>query len=238
MGSFSSKVHSIRNGVNLRETSKEEIDSGIEGLFRSTADASSETAENSSSQEQAQETNGDELNNGGATSHEQKVTPRVRQSFSWLASSPVVLISTENEQKGKGRKPKEGRMVSSDFTKYTNEKYLNSLQLSPETSSLKTERKQHCDAGSSSSSSAGSNTMREKKDTTMSGSALGPSLKRDAFSLRVGFGSESFQPPTTSMEASRNESQRLDSGKNSLPQERSGTVSSNANNSNQNFVQF
>lgn len=203
MGSFTSKVLSIRNGVNLRGTSKDEIGSGNEGLFRSTADASSEIAENFPSQEQAQETNGDELNDGGATSHEQTVTSRVRPSFSRLASSPVVLISTVNEQIGKERKPKEGRTVSSDFTKYTNEKYLKSLQLSPETSSLKTERKPHCNAGASSSSSAGSNTKCENNyDTTMSESALGPSLKRDAFSLRVGFGSESYQAPATSMEAS------------------------------------
>lgn len=141
MGSFSSKVRSIRYGINLRESqSNEEINNGIEDEPRSTTN-STDMADNSSTQGQANTTNGDVSNTGTATSHEQQAAPKVGQSFSWLASSPVVLNTTTKEQKAKGKRPMEGRKTS-PVMKYSNEKYLKSWQ-------------QHC--GESSSSNAKGN---------------------------------------------------------------------------------
>lgn len=202
MGSFSSKVRSIRYGGNRREAeSNQEINSGIEDELHSTTDTS-EMAENSSTQGEAEGTNEDEANAGGSTSHEQYVTPRRRQSFSWLVSSPVVLDTTANEQKRKGKEPKEGRITSSYVAKYTNWKNANSLQLSPEISPLKTERKPQCGASSSPSPSTDSNVKYQKyHNYTTSKTPVSPSSGNagDVFAPRVGFGvlqSEPFQPPS------------------------------------------
>ena len=122
MGSFSSKVRSIRNGVNLHEASKESINDGTERERRSTASIS-EMAENSTPRGQAGTKNGDGTNAGASTSYEQHTVPKVGQSFSWLASSPVVLNTTTKEHKAKGKRPVEGRKASG-VMKYSNEKYL------------------------------------------------------------------------------------------------------------------
>lgn len=130
MGSFSSKVRSIRSGVSLYESSKEDIDDGIERESHVTASVT-EMAENSTPQGQAGVTNGDASNTGASTSHEQHAAPKVGQSFSWLASTPVVFNPTTKEHKAKGKRPVEGRKVSA-VMKYSNEKYLKSWQASVE----------------------------------------------------------------------------------------------------------
>ena len=131
MGSFSSKVRSIRNGMNVHEESRESINNGTERERHSTASIS-EMAENSTPRGQAGAKNGDGPNAGASTSHEQHAAPKVGQSFSWLASSPVVLNTTTKEHKAKGKRPVEGRKASAVIMNYSNEKYLKSWQASAE----------------------------------------------------------------------------------------------------------
>ena len=131
MGSFSSKVRSIRNGVNVNEESRESINDGTE-LGRHSTASISDMAENSTPRGQAGAKNGDGSNAGASTSHEQHAAPKVGQSFSWLASSPVVLTTTTKEHKAKGKRPMEGRKASAVIMKYSNEKYLKSWQASAE----------------------------------------------------------------------------------------------------------
>ena len=58
---------------------------------------------------------------------EQHTVPKVQQSFSWLASSPVGnLDAPTNQQKEKPRKPIEERDKSRNVMKCRNEKYLKS----------------------------------------------------------------------------------------------------------------
>lgn len=85
-----------------------------------------------------------------STSQEQHIGPKVRQSFSWLASAPVSDsdATTSKEQKEKGKKPMEGKAKSKNVAKYRNEKYLKSCEHSTEST------KQRDDASSHSSSTA------------------------------------------------------------------------------------
>lgn len=131
MGSFSSKVRSIRNGVNLHEESGESINDGTERERHSTASIS-EMAENSTPRGQADAKNGDGPDAGVSTSQEHHAAPKVGQSFSWLASSPVVLNTTTKEHKAKGKRPMEGKKASAVIMKYSNEKYLKSWQAAAE----------------------------------------------------------------------------------------------------------
>lgn len=105
MGSFSSKMRSIRNGVGLHEASVEGIDDDTDRERHSTASIGGGMAENSTTRGQAGEKNGDGSNAGASPSHEQHTAPKVGQSFSWLASSPVVLNTTTKEHKAKGKRP-------------------------------------------------------------------------------------------------------------------------------------
>lgn len=196
MGSFSSKVRSIRYGANLSEAeSNEEVNSGIEDEPRSITN-SHETAENSTTQGQAGKTNGDVTNTGAATSHEQQVAPKVGQSFSWLASSPVVLNTTTKDQKSKGKRPMEGRKTS-PVMKYNNEKYLKSWQ-------------QHCGEPSSSNAKGNAQSSSSRHDydsskeekTTKQGN-LGDTSSSRCPTVPVGFGVVGKQSPSNSSSRSR-----------------------------------
>ena len=149
MGSFSSKVRSIRNGVNHHEESRDSINDGTERDRHSTAGIG-EMAKNSTPRGQGDPKNGDGSDAGASTSHEQHVAPKVGQSFSWLASSPVVLNTTTKEHKGKGKRPVEGRKSSAVIMKYSNEKYLSSWQAAaeslPSTQPAPSTSKEDCDA--------------------------------------------------------------------------------------------
>ena len=123
-------MRSFRNGVSLHETSRESINDGTERERHSTASIN-EMADNSTPRGQPDAKNGDGTNAGASTSHEQHAAPKVGQSFSWLASSPVVLNTTTKEHKAKGKRPLEGRKASG-VMKYSNEKYLKSWQASAE----------------------------------------------------------------------------------------------------------
>lgn len=125
MGSFSSKMRSIRNGVGLHEASVEGIDDDTDRVRHSTASIGGGMAVNSTPRGQAGEKNGDGSNAGASPSHEQHTAPKVGQSFSWLASSPVVLNTTTKEHKAKGKRPVAGREASG-VTKNSNEKCLKS----------------------------------------------------------------------------------------------------------------
>ena len=131
MGSFSSKVRSIRNGVSpVHEESTECINDGTERERHSSASIS-EMADNSTPRGQPGAKSGDGTNAGASSSHEQQAAPKVGQSFSWLASTPVVLNTTTKEHKAKGKRPVEGRKASGAM-RYSNEKYLKSLQATGE----------------------------------------------------------------------------------------------------------
>ena len=178
MGSFSSKVRSIRYGVSLSEESNEEITSGTEDEPRS-ASNTTEMKENSPAQGQADTTN--VPNTSTATSHEQQAAPKVGQSFSWLASTPVVLNTTTKEQKTKGKRPLEGRKTS-PVMKYSNEKYLKSWQQhSGESSSSSTKG----NTSSTANDYAASNDLEERN--AKKGNSSDASLPRCG-SVPVGFG--------------------------------------------------
>lgn len=180
MGSFSSKVRSIRYGVSQGEESNEEITSGIEDEPRS-ASNTTEMKENSPAQGQADTTNGDVPNTSTATGHEQPAAPKVGQSFSWLASTPVVLNTTTKEQKTKGKRPLEGRKTS-PVMKYSNEKYLKSWQQhSGESSSSSTKG----NTSSTANDCAASNDLEERN--AKKGNSSDTSLSRCG-SVPVGFG--------------------------------------------------
>lgn len=125
MGSFSSKMRSIRNGVGLHKSSVEGIDDDTDREKHSTGSISGGMADNSTPRGQAGEKNSDGSNADASPSHEQHTTPKVGQSFSWLASSPVVLNTTTKEHKAKGKRPVAGREASG-VTKNSNEKCLKS----------------------------------------------------------------------------------------------------------------
>ncbi|KAJ7375801.1 hypothetical protein OS493_038686 [Desmophyllum pertusum] len=168
MGSCSSKARSIRDGSNLREEYKDETNRGVEDEHPSAATMSSEMAENTTTQGNADAANGGE-SSAGATSHEQHTAPKVgRQSFSWLASSPVVLNTTTKELKAKGKRPKEGSSgrETSNVLKYSNAKYLKFWQQLPTLlSSANTTRQAQGDASTSStSSSSGYGVNKEKSN--------------------------------------------------------------------------
>lgn len=59
---------------------------------------------------------------------EQHSAPKVRQSFSWLVDTPVVLTTNGKEQKAKGKRCVEGREKANSMLKYANGKYLKSCQ--------------------------------------------------------------------------------------------------------------
>ena len=90
-----------------------------------------------------------------STTQEQHSSPKVGQSFSWLASSPVGLGSPACEQKTQKRKPKSRRVM-----KYRNEKYLKSWHHCAESP------KQKDNASSHSSSTANNSSKCVANDDT------------------------------------------------------------------------
>lgn len=57
---------------------------------------------------------------------EEHTVPKVQQSFSWLASTPVGSGAPANQQKEKPREPVEDTDKARNVMKYRNEKYLKS----------------------------------------------------------------------------------------------------------------
>ena len=197
MGSFSSKARAIRNGsLKFGDFPKEEISSGVEDESLLITDAS-EIAENSTPQEQAEGTNG-VGSSSGATFHQQHAAPRKRQSFSWLASPPVVFNATANIQKERERSFIEGGSRSSNVMIYSNGRYLKSWQHSATfLPSETTERKPQRDARSSSTSTADNKgNLAENKDRDSKGnkeqianqSRPGVENVSNLLSSRAGFG--------------------------------------------------
>ena len=200
MGSFSSKVRSIRNGVSLHESSKEDTDDGIERESHSTANVS-KMAENAIPHGQAGAANSDTSTAGASTSYEQHAAPKVGQSFSWLASSPVVLNTTTKEHKAKGKRPVEGRKASA-VMKYNNEKYLKSAESLPS----KTNR----NAQPSPSTSDDDHEVNKVKGRTKQGNIGDTSLSRSG-NFPVGFGVVGKHPspkPSTHSQLTVRKSQR------------------------------
>lgn len=197
MGSFSSKARAIRNGSrNFGEFPKGKINGGVEDEILSITDEN-EIEENSTMQEQADGTNGGG-SNCAATRHQQHTAPRIRQSFSWLASPPVVFNATANFQKEKGKSFIEGGSRSSNVMVYSNGKYLKSWQHSAKLSpSETTERKPQRDVGLSSTSTADDNgnfAATEERDNKgnkeQNGNQVRPGRGNDShfLSSRAGFG--------------------------------------------------
>lgn len=197
MGSFSSKARALHNGsCNFGDFPKGEIDGEVEDEILSIIDAS-EIEDNSTTQEQAEGTNG-----GGSscvdTRHQQHTALRIRQSFSRLASPPFVFNAIANVQKGKGNSFIEGGSRSSNVMIYSNGKYLKSWQRSAELSpSETTERKPKRDAGLSSTSTADDNgifAVTEERDNKgnkeQNGNQVRPGRGNDShfLSSRAGFG--------------------------------------------------
>lgn len=113
MGSFSSKMRTSRDGENHCKLSQVEVNS-------------SGTEEDSTARHN--ETASEENSEIASRNMEQHSPPKVRQSFSWLVDTPVVLTTTGKEQKVKGKRCVEGKEKTSCMLKYTNGKYLKSCQ--------------------------------------------------------------------------------------------------------------
>lgn len=197
MGSFSSKARAIRSGSrNIGDHRKREISGGVEDEILSITD-DSEMMEDSARKDRDEGANG-----GGSSSadtrHQQHTAPRIRQSFSWLASPPVVVNAIANVQKGKGKPVIDGGRKSSNVMIYRNGKYLKSWQHSAEFSpSETTGRKPQHDAGSSSTSTANgdgkfaANEERDKKghkEQNANQLRAGQENVSHIFSSRAGFG--------------------------------------------------
>ena len=197
MGSFSSKGRSIRNvSRNIGDHPKDEIGGGVQDEILSITDGS-EIMEDSTTQNQSEE-----ANEGGSssadTSHQQHTAPRIRQSFLWLASPPVVVNAIANVQEGKEKPFIEGGSKSSNVMIYRNGKYLKSWQHSAEFSpSEMTEGNPQRDAGSSSTSTAdddGKSAANEERDKKghkeQNANQLRTGQENDShfFSSRAGFG--------------------------------------------------
>jgi len=153
MGSFSSKARAIQDGSrNFGDLPKGEINRGVEEEILSITDHNA-IEENSTTQEQA-----DGTNRGGSSCVDtgNHTALRIRQSFSWLASPPVVLNATANVHKRKRKSFFEGGTSSSNVMIYSNGKYLKSWQHPAEfpPSSDTTELKSQRSADSSSSLTA------------------------------------------------------------------------------------
>lgn len=160
MGSFSSKMRSIRDVGSLRKASKGDMNHGMGDERRSVTDPGG-TAENTTTTGQADATNGVSETSTAATNQEQLPAPKVDHSFSWLVSSPIVLNTTTKDLNGKGKRPKEGRNTST-ILKYNNAKYLKSWQEPTELPSTSTKRKPQNSPSQSCSSSGANNSNLAK----------------------------------------------------------------------------
>lgn len=186
MGSFSSKMRSIRNGVGLHEASIEGIDDDTDRERHSTASISGGMADNSTPRGPGGEKNGDGSNAGASLSHEQHTAPKVGQSFSWLASSPVVLNTTTKEHKAKGKRPVAGREASG-FTKNSNE--TECLKSGQSAESLPSNTNRNSQPSPSTSAEEVNNIKRRSKHKNVSNASFSRS---DNFP--VGFGVVGKQP--------------------------------------------
>lgn len=163
MGSFSTKMRLIRDGGNFRKTSQEETSRGIEDEHHSITN-NGETCENSPASGKADAANRATESNTTATNHEQQGAPKVGQSFSWLASSPVVLNTTTKDLKAKGKRQKETRNTNC-IRKYSHAKYLNSWQQPIELPSTSMKRKQQNNASSCSAIEANNSNQTKHPKT-------------------------------------------------------------------------
>ena len=180
MGSFSSKIRISRDGEDHRKLSQVEVNS-------------SGTEENSTAQHN--ETASEENSEIASRNLEQHPPPKVRQSFSWLVDTPVVLTTTGKEQKAKGKRCVEGKEKTSCMLKYTNEKYLRSCQhlseIPPSSSSAKQSKY------STSEDARESGKAISKGDLKANQGGPGPVERRDVVpstsGFRVGFGADGKQ---------------------------------------------
>lgn len=169
---------------------------------------SSGTGENSTAWNN--ETASEDNSEIASRNHQQNSPPKVRQSFSWLVDTPVVLTTTGKEQKAKGKRCAEGKEKASSMLKYTNGKYLKSCQhLSEIPPSNPNGQPQLSDAPTSSLSSSGKHSKNftfdegresEKASTEeLKANQEGPSFagRRDVVpstsGFRVGFGADGKQ---------------------------------------------
>ena len=115
MGSFSSKVRISRDNRNSCEVVETEVNEMGDGKTETLRHG--ETAKEGDTEIPC-------------TSHEQdSPPPRVRQSFSWLVDTPVVLTTTAGkEKKAREKRCAEGKEKTSNVMKYNNGKYLKSLE--------------------------------------------------------------------------------------------------------------
>ena len=197
MGSFSSKAHAVRNGSrNIGDHPKGEISGGVEDEILSITD-DSEIMEDSTTQDQAEGANGG-TSSSPDTRHQQHTAPKIRQSFSWLASPPVVVNAIANVQKGKENPLIEAGSKSGNVMIYSNGRYLKSWQHSAELSPSETTKgKPQRDASSASTSKAdndgkfATNEERDKKghkEQNANQLRTGQENVSHFFSSRAGFG--------------------------------------------------
>ena len=122
MGSFSSKMRASSADNNGNSSQKSKADPRPSGIAENTTPQTLETAEN------------EDKAKAGSTSQEQPSETKTAGSFSWLASSPVDYDPKMKKTKEKAKRPTtEGRDKTINITKYSNGKYLTSVEM-PSTS--------------------------------------------------------------------------------------------------------
>ena len=153
MGSFSSKMRSSspKNNENNPQWSK------------STGVNPCEKAESTKPQTREGPANGEKAKAGNMT-QEYPAESKTTSSFSWLASTPVEYDPDMKKSKEKGKRPAaEGREKALNIMKYSNGKYLKTIEV-PSTSKPHPKQLQSNASSSSSSSEKHCKTYGENKE--------------------------------------------------------------------------
>ena len=124
MGSFSSKVLASRDNRSSRQRFETEENDGEMG--------------EGGTEQQDEMAKEDNQECPSTSRQENSPPPRVRQSFSWLVDTPVILTTTGKEQKAKGKKCTEGKEKANYVLKYNNGNYLKSFEHFTDVPSSKT----------------------------------------------------------------------------------------------------
>ena len=172
MGSFSSKMRSSSADSNGNSSQKSKADPGFSGIAENTTPQTLEAAAN------------EDKAKAGSTSQEQPSETKTAGSFSWLASTPVEYDPKMKKSKEKGKRPTtEGGEKTMNIAKYSNEKYLTSVEM-PSTS--KTEPKLNASYPSCSSENYGENDEDRRRHRNQNSETVSPTCSGVAYP--IGFG--------------------------------------------------
>lgn len=186
MGSFSSKIR----------TSLHESNENSPPRSTSTSANQSEKAESTKPQAREGAAN-EEKAKAGNTAQEQPTESKTTSSFSWLASTPVECDPNMKKSKEKGkRQTEDGRDKAINIMKYSNGKYLRSVEM-PSTSKPHPKQVQLTASSSSSSSEKHSKNYGKNNDDRQRNSNQVCDGARSGGVYPVGFGVAGKKDSTT-----------------------------------------